>query len=205
MAKLGVFGGTFNPPHKGHLKLAEQFAGELRLDRILIIPSCIPPHKDAPQLASGTDRMALCRALFRGPEFAFSDMELLRGGRSYTSDTVRILKDTHPSDELYLIMGSDMLVTLHAWHEPMEIIRRCRICAATRGDLHRAQLTAYVKEHFPRFQDRFVIAGIEPVLISSTELRARLAAGADVSAYLTEGEIAYIEEKGLYHAGHAAQ
>ena len=82
MAKLGVFGGTFNPPHKGHLKLAEQFAGELRLDRILIIPSCIPPHKDAPQLASGMDRMALCRALFRGPGFAFSDMELLRGGRS---------------------------------------------------------------------------------------------------------------------------
>ena len=62
-----------------------------------------------------------------------------------------------------------------------------------------------MKEHFPRFQDRFVITGIEPVLISSTELRARLAAGADVSAYLTEGEIAYIEEKGLYHAGHAAQ
>ncbi len=205
MAKLGIFGGTFNPPHKGHLKLAEQFMDLLELDRMVIIPACIPPHKDAPQLASGTDRMALCRSLFRGPGFEFSDMELLRGGRSYTSDTVRILQDAHPSDALYLIMGSDMLVTLHAWHEPLEIVRRCRICAATRGDLHRAQLEAYVQEHFPSFQDRFIIAGIEPVVISSTRLRAQIAAGADVRDYLTDGEIAYIAEKGLYHAGNTAQ
>lgn len=205
MRKIGVFGGTFNPPHKGHLKLAQQFIGTLALDRMLIIPSCIPPHKAAPQLASGADRMALCRELFRGEAFAFSDLELHRGGRSYTSDTIRTLKDTYPADELYLVMGSDMLVTLHAWHEPMEIVRRCRICAATRGDLHQAQLTAYVREYFPDFQDHFVIAGIEPVVISSTELRARIAAGADVHDYLTDGEIAYISEKGLYHAGHTAQ
>lgn len=92
--------------------------------------------------------MALCRELFCGDRFEISDLELVRGGRSYTSDTLRILKDLYPEDELYLIMGSDMLVTLHAWHEPEEILRRCRICAATRGDLHQAQLTAYVKSIF---------------------------------------------------------
>lgn len=205
MRKTGVFGGTFNPPHKGHLKLAEQFFDMLALDRMLVIPACIPPHKQAPELASGEDRMALCRELFCGDQFEISDLELVRGGRSYTSDTLRILKDLYPEDELYLIMGSDMLVTLHAWHEPEEILRRCRICAATRGDLHQAQLTAYVKKYFPGFEERFIIRGIEPVVISSTELRDRIAAGSDVYEYLTDGEIAYIAEKGLYHAGHTAQ
>lgn len=205
MRKTGVFGGTFNPPHKGHLKLAEQFFDMLALDRMLVIPACIPPHKQAPELASGGDRMALCRELFCGDQFEISDLELVRGGRSYTSDTLRILKDLYPEDELYLIMGSDMLVTLHAWHEPEEILRRCRICAATRGDLHQAQLTAYVKKHFPDLEDRFIIRGIEPVVISSTQLRSRIAAGSDVHEYLTDGEIAYIAEKGLYHAGHTAQ
>lgn len=205
MRKTGIFGGTFNPPHKGHLKLAGQFMDSLGLDRMLVIPACVPPHKQAPELASGADRMALCRELFRGDKFEISDLELARGGRSYTCDTARILKEMYPEDELYLIVGSDMLVTLHAWYRPMEIISRCKVCAATRGDLPREQLLDYVKTHFPGHQDRFVISGIEPVIISSTQLRAQIASGADVSDYLTPGEIAYILEKGLYHAGYTAQ
>ena len=205
MDKIGIFGGTFNPPHKGHLKLAEQMADTLELARVLIIPSCIPPHKQAPQLASGEDRLALCRELFRGGRFQFSDMELRRGGRSYTSDTVRRLRERFPSDELYLIMGSDMLVTLHAWHEPEEILRCCRICAASRGDLHRMELEQYVARRFPAEADRFIITGLEPLVISSTQIRNRLAAGEDVSDCLTEGEQIYIMEKGLYHAGHTAE
>lgn len=204
MHKIGVFGGTFNPPHKGHLKLAGQFIRLLGLDRMMIIPACVPPHKQAPQLASGTDRMALCRELFSGDVFEFSDIELSRGGRSYTSDTIRALKKLYPKDELYLIIGSDMLVTFHTWHEPEEIVRHCKICAATRGDLQRPELQEYVQSHFPDSCDRFLICGIEPVIISSTQLRAKIAADADVREYLTDGEIAYISEKGLYHAGHTA-
>lgn len=205
MGRIGIFGGTFNPPHRGHLKLAEQMAQAMELERILIIPSCIPPHKQAPELASGEDRMALCRALFRGDRFAFSDLELRRGGRSYTSDTVRQLKERHPLDELCLIMGSDMLVTLHTWHEPQEILRCCRICAASRGDLHRLELEQYVADHFPADVERFTITGLEPVVISSTQIRQRLAAGGDVRDCLTDRELAYIKKKGLYHAGHTAQ
>ena len=91
--KIGVFGGTFNPPHNGHVRLAKAAADELKLDKLLVIPSCIPPHKIAAKLADGQERLEMCRLAFGcGPRFEVSPMELERGSRSYTVETLRELK-----------------------------------------------------------------------------------------------------------------
>ena len=109
--KIGVFGGTFNPPHEGHKKLALEFMSRLSLDLLLIVPTYIPPHKLSDFLADGADRLEMCRLTFLplGEKVSVSDMELRRHGKSYTVDTLRELKERYPKDELLFLMGSDML------------------------------------------------------------------------------------------------
>lgn len=198
MARIGVYGGTFNPPHTGHLRLAREFYRSLGLEKVLIVPACIPPHKDAGELVSSADRANLCRLVFTDDFFEISMIELARGGKSYTCDTLAQLKEQHPEDELFLIMGSDMLVSFHNWYKAHRILELCTVCAASRGDVHAQALRAYVQARFPGFEDRFVISGLEPLVISSTELRARIACGEAGLDYLTQEEYAYIRERGIY-------
>ena len=116
--RTGVFGGTFNPVHNGHIHLARTYFDALRLDRMLVIPTCLPPHKPGEQLADGADRLAMCRLAFDGlPGFEASDIELRRGQKSYTVDTLEQLAKEYPDDGFYLIMGSDMFLTLTGWRE----------------------------------------------------------------------------------------
>ena len=116
--KIGVYGGSFNPPHLGHMAAAESAAKYLGLDELLLIPAGIPPHKMLSADAAGADdRLAMTRlmgeqiALDTGVKVTVSDMEIARGGKSYTADTLRILHEEHPDDELWLLMGTDMFLT----------------------------------------------------------------------------------------------
>ena len=108
--KIGIFGGTFNPPHKGHARMVERMTEELGLDKVLIIPNKIPTHKRCDDLADNKDRIAMCKMAFTNPKFEISTMEMDRDSDSYTIYTVKDLRKKYPNDDLYLIIGSDMYI-----------------------------------------------------------------------------------------------
>ena len=131
--RIGVYGGTFNPIHTGHVRLAQSYLEALSLDKILVIPANIPPHKRAKQLLPGDVRMELCRlACGEDERLEVTDIELKREGSSFTVDTLRELKVIYPGAELYLIVGSDMFLTMETWRESGEIFRLCTICTGAR-------------------------------------------------------------------------
>ena len=201
--KIGVYGGTFNPIHTGHMAAA-QFAGEyLGLDRLLLIPAGIPPHK---RLAGGSPgpehRLAMTRLAAEaiGPQAEAIDLELRREGRSYTADTLRELRKQYPGDKLYLLMGTDMFLTLQAWHEPGEIFDLAGIAAFGRTEEDTEELFAVQRKHlyttYPNARIfTLTIPGV--VDVSSTELRAKLAAGKG-SELLPPAVYGCILREGLY-------
>ncbi len=193
--RVGIFGGTFNPPHNGHKKLAREFAGRLSLDLLLIIPDYIPPHKSAENLAIEEDRLNMCRLCFDDEIMLVSTIEIDRKGRSYTVSTLEQLKREYADDELFFLMGSDMLFSFHTWKEPERILDYAVVCAAERFDGETEKLKAYVDKFFSGRKDRFIIMDFDPVEVSSTEIREGIKYD---SGYLPEKVAAYIQERGLY-------
>lgn len=190
--KIGIFGGTFNPPHNGHVRLARAAVKELGLDKLLIIPSCVPPHKIAAKLASGEDRLEMCRIAFGGdPKTEVSSMELERKGRSYTVDTLRELKAAYPDSELFFIVGSDMLDSFDRWYMWKEILSLSVLCAASREEGYKPDLS-----RFGALAERIRIINISPLEISSTQIRI-----SRESQLVPEGVAEYIESHGLYDDG----
>ncbi len=193
--KIGVFGGTFNPPHNGHVRLAKAAADELKLDKLLVIPSCIPPHKIAAKLADGQERLKMCRLAFGcDPRFEVSPMELKRGSRSYTVETLRELKALYPDSELYFIVGSDMLESFDKWYLWQEILSLSVLCAASREEGYSPDLS-----RFGKLAERIKIITLDPLEVSSTQIRN---SAGEVSPELLDPKVAaYIREHGLYDDG----
>lgn len=193
--KIGVFGGTFNPPHNGHIRLAKAAADELKLDKLLVIPSCIPPHKIAAKLADGQERLEMCRLAFGcDPRFEVSPMELERGSRSYTVETLRELKALYPDSELYFIVGSDMLESFDKWYLWQEILSLSVLCAASREEGYSPDLS-----RFGKLAERIKIITLDPLEVSSTQIRN---SSGEVSPELLDPKVAaYIREHGLYDDG----
>lgn len=193
--KIGVFGGTFNPPHNGHVRLAKAAADELKLDKLLVIPSCIPPHKIAAKLADGQERLEMCRLAFScDPRFEVSPMELERGSRSYTVETLRELKALYPDSELYFIVGSDMLESFDKWYLWQEILSLSVLCAASREEGYSPDLS-----RFGKLAERIKIITLDPLEVSSTQIRN---SADEVSPELLDPKVAaYIREHGLYDDG----
>ena len=193
--KIGVFGGTFNPPHNGHVRLAKAAADELKLDKLLVIPSCIPPHKIAAKLADGQERLEMCRLAFGcDPRFEVSPMELERGSRSYTVETLRELKALYPDSELYFIVGSDMLESFDKWNLWQEILSLSVLCAASREEGYSPDLS-----RFGKLAERIKIITLDPLEVSSTQIRN---SAGEVSPELLDPKVAaYIREHGLYDDG----
>lgn len=198
--RIGIYGGTFNPPHSGHVHLARTLAQALGLERVLIIPANLPPHKQAHELASGADRMEMCRLAFPDEPFEISGLELSRGGKSYTCDTLAALQKQYGNAEFYLFMGTDMLLSFHQWRNPGEILRMCRLAVAARGGMEEyASLESYIRGGpLGDLSSRVILCTVRPVPVSSTELRKKLREGREVKG-LIPGEVChYILEKGLY-------
>lgn len=193
--KIGVFGGTFNPPHNGHVRLAKAAADELKLDKLLVIPSCIPPHKIAAKLADGQERLEMCRLAFGcDPRFEVSPMELERGSRSYAVETLRELKALYPDSELYFIVGSDMLESFDKWYLWQEILSLSVLCAASREEGYSPDLS-----RFGKLAERIKIITLDPLEVSSTQIRN---SAGEVSPELLDPKVAaYIREHGLYDDG----
>lgn len=201
--KIGVYGGTFNPIHLGHLHVLEEFTQRLHLDEVLLIPTGTPPHKAAPHLASSAHRLAMCElavADCRVP-VTVSHMETDREGKSYTSDTLQELHETHPLDTLFFFMGEDMFLTLHNWVRPQVICDCATLCAAPRSEDGLFRLTEQKKRLEELFSASCVIEQISYLPISSTEIRERTQRGESLSELVPESVEHYIYEHGLYQSG----
>jgi len=194
MSKLGIFGGTFNPPHIGHARLAEHFVEKLGLDRLLVIPTAQPPHKEAKELADSSDRINMCMLGF--PDALVSDIEIARGGKSYTYDTLCEIKALYPEYELYFIIGSDMLLSFDRWYKSEEILDMVTICAADRQEENSLLKAHGVPECFNG--KRLVVSELIPFEVSSTEIRELVRKGESTDGLLDPAVRAYIDERGLY-------
>ena len=191
--RVGVFGGTFDPPHLGHSIVAAEVMEALRLDRLLWVPAAVPPHKQGRRVTSAEVRRRMVAAAVRDhPGFELCDLELQRDGVSYTVDTLRRLRSDHPAWSLYLIIGADLLEGFASWRDPDAIRRMARLVAISRG----ATAT-------PPGSD--VPGGVRtvrvtPVDISSSEIRRRVAGGMAVSTMVATQVLSIIESERLYRS-----
>ncbi len=196
MRKIAVFGGTFNPIHNGHLHLAESFAEILGVQKVLLIPARVPPHKPAVDLAPAEDRLAMCRAA-AGGLFEASGIEIRRKGPSYTSDTLREIRDRCPDSELYLITGEDMFLTLEQWHEPEVIFSLATICAAPRSAAGCGRMLEYARA-LKEKGARAVVRNIRYIPVSSTMVRNAVRQGKSLAGLVPPAVERYIREHHLY-------
>lgn len=199
--KIGIYGGTFNPPHLGHMAAARQVAGQLKLDRILLMPDNTPPHKELPPGSPTPEQrleMASIMADRLGRGFEACSLELERSGKSYTADTLKELSRRYPTDELYLLVGTDMFLTLDTWYRPDKICKYARIVAFGRcaGDTECFQEQKRKLKQL--FHAKVKIVTLEaPVEVSSTQLREDLKSGGGQSL-LDESIYGYILMHQLY-------
>ncbi len=198
MKKMGLFGGSFDPIHKGHVSMALRLAQAMELDGVVLMPTFVPPHKIRENMASAEHRLAMCRlAAKEHPLLTVSDLELRRGGASFTVDTLTALCEQHPDTQWYLLVGADMFTTLRTWHRFADIAEMAVLCTIAREGTDTAKLTeyaaaltadgirCYVDEH-----------PVEPY--SSTHVRQRIAAGENVADLVGEAVERYIRDNGLY-------
>lgn len=190
--RTGLFGGTFNPVHNGHINLVKNFKDELKLDRVLVIPTAVPPHKQAENLVSSEDRLEMCRLAF-GNIAEVSDIEIARGGRSYTVETLEELKKLYKDDDFYFLVGSDMLLSFKRWYRWEDILKMCTLCATDR-DAEKT-CTDADKELF----DRIIFCDFPKTVVSSSMVREKLFSGESVEAFVPREVEKYIREKGLYN------
>jgi nicotinate-nucleotide adenylyltransferase len=197
MASLGLLGGTFNPPHLGHLICAQEALERLGLDRVLLLPAATPPHKDVADEPGPDVRLALCRAAVAGDaRLGVCELEVERGGVSYSVATLRELNERDPGSELTFIVGADMARTLPSWREPREVLRLARVAIADRGGSLRAEIDEALAGLDPG--DRVRWFDMTRIDISSTMLRARVAQGLGLRYYVPEDVAREVEARGLY-------
>ncbi len=198
--RIGIFGGTFNPIHEGHVRLARHYIRELELDKLLIIPTKYPPHKISKDLAASKDRLEMCRRAFSETrQVEVSDIEMKRPGRSYTIDTIRQLREIYPDDKLFLIVGGDMFRSFHKWYCFEEILRNCAICTAARERGEYQDLNRYAI-YLRQFTENIIILEMPVLELSSTEIRDCIRRGEDCWSLLPHEVYAYIRRNHLYEA-----
>lgn len=203
--KIGVYGGTFNPPHLGHVTAARAVFELLKLDLLLLVPDREPPHKALPA-GSPTPEQRLEMTRLAGEQLGLGDrvqvldLELKRTGRSYTSDTLAQLKERYPEDELWLLMGTDMFLTIQTWHEAEKILSLAGIATFGRTEADTEELFSVQRDYLYRTypQARIFTLTIPGVVdVSSTDLRTMLAKGEGVNL-LPPAVYGYILREGLY-------
>ncbi len=195
--RRAIYGGSFNPVHLDHIRLALRFLDEFALDKVTLIPTRMTPLKDNSHIADGVHRLNMCRlATENHPKLEVSDIELRREGLSYTSDTIAALKDD--GDELFLIVGADMYITLDKWHDFQYIFDNAVILVAPRNELDHDSLEEKYKKYHEQYGCRTLIARESVGGLSSTAVRAAVASGGGLDGMVDERVAAYIREHGLY-------
>ena len=199
MEKIGIYGGTFNPPHMGHVHVARYAIGTLCLDKLLIIPSNTPPHKElSADSPTPNQRLAMLQMVFAGEEKTeVNDLELQRGGVSYTFDTVNALQAQYPNAQFYLLVGTDMLLSFDRWYRYEELLQKVTLAVFYRGDKEEKTRILKKKEELEAQGAQVVLMENPVIPISSTQLRRMMIFGC-AGEYPPEHIHAYICENGLY-------
>ncbi len=197
--RLGIFGGTFDPIHLGHLIIAEELMYQLQLDHVLFLPSNQPPHKTDQLVSPNEDRMAMLETALRGnPHFGISTVDMTRPGLSYTADSLEILNQEFPGAEILFLMGQDSLRDLPTWHEPNRIARLARLGVALRPGVD-VDLDAILGE-VPAAKDRIHLVPVPLIQISSREIRRRVRHGEPITYQVPRTVEDHILNAGLYRA-----
>lgn len=202
MKRIGIYGGTFNPPHVGHVRAARYALGALQLDKLLVMPSFISPHKQLPEgSASAEQRLEMLQLCFASDEnIQVSDLEIRREDISYTYETVTQLKQMHPEAELVLFMGTDMFLSFLTWKNPDIILKNASLGVFYRGDRNEADAVARQKEAIEALGARVYLVENPVTEISSTDLR-RMLVFECADEFLVPGVADYIRSHGLYGTG----
>lgn len=196
--RLGIFGGSFDPVHNGHVELTRAFYKTLSLDKVIVIPAYISPFKLKGGNASPEQRLEMCRLAFEGfSDTEISDIELLREGASYTYLTLRYLSEVYGGDELFLITGADSFLTIQNWKRPEEIFSRAVICSAPRNSDDSAVLEAHA-EYLHSLGARTELCNIRVMTVSSTEIRKRVKTGKSIKGLVPEKVEEYIYKNAVY-------
>lgn len=186
--KIGILGGTFNPIHVGHLILAEEAREKLNLDKVVFVPAYLPPHKNGSEIAPAKARFEMVKCAIKGNAFfSVSSVEIKRSGRSYTIDTIMEFKKEYPQDELYFIIGSDLLTYLDDWKDLGQIIKMVKFIAATRP--------GYPLEKIPSYIQTLAIRAID---VSAFEVRSCVKQNKSFRYLVPEAVFNYINKERLY-------
>jgi nicotinate-nucleotide adenylyltransferase len=197
---IGILGGTFNPPHLGHLVCAQTAYEQLSLDRVVLMPAGIPPHKDVAADPGAQARYELCERAVAGDErFAVSHVELDRAGRSYTVDTLRSLHEQSPQDDLTFIVGGDMARSLPSWREPEALLALATVAVAERAGSARDAIRQELSG-LPTAQERVRFFEMPRIDISSSLVRDRVADGGSIRYLVPDAVADTIADNGWYRA-----
>ena len=197
MARIGIYGGAFNPPHTGHIRAAQFAVQALSLDKLLLIPSCASPHKPLPEGSPTPQQRLTMTQLWAGEKMEVCDIELSRGGTSYTYETVEQLKQRYPDNELVLFMGTDMFLSFHTWKEPKRILKCVSLAVFYRGDKGEQADIAKKQREYETAGHRVYLVENPVTEISSTQLR-RMLVFQCAAPFMDERVLSHIMENGLY-------
>jgi nicotinate-nucleotide adenylyltransferase len=197
-SRVGILGGTFNPPHLAHLVCASEARWQLRLDRVLLVPAAVPPHKYIDHEPGPGHRLEMCRRSVGAHSgwLEVSAIEIDRLGPSYTVDTLREIHERRPGDELTFIVGGDMAWSLPTWHEPEEILRLASMAVAERIGARREEVRTRLADMAG--SERITYIDVPRLDISSSVLRRRVRDGQRIDFLVPDAVGAYIEQEGLY-------
>ena len=197
--RIGIFGGTFNPPHNGHIHLAKEALRKASLDKMIFIPCAIPPHKPNLEIPSGEHRLNMVRlAIGENERFSVSDIEIEAGGKSYTAKTLETLEKIYPDDRLCFIVGADSLCEMENWFCPGEIFKRAEIVVAMRGGMKERFLDAAIDLLRQKYNADITKISMTEMEISSSEIRDRIRKGESIADMVNKEVIDYIEKTQIY-------
>lgn len=197
--RTAMFGGSFNPVHNGHVALAKAFSKQLEIDRLLVIPTFLPPHKQHDTSVTPQARLEMCRLAFSNmPNAEVSDIEIKRGGASYTYLTLQALREIYPKDELFLIMGADMFLSVQSWKNPEIIFSLATVCGVPRNRSRIEELTSHA-EYLQALGAKAEVLDADIITVSSTMLREKLCKNENVEDLIPKDVEDYIKTNNLYH------
>jgi nicotinate-nucleotide adenylyltransferase len=197
MGDIGILGGTFNPPHMGHLVMAQEALDQLDLDRVVLMPVAVPPHKEAREDPGADARVELCRLAVGDDErLEVSTLEVDRGGASYTVDTLRTFHDLEPEHDLIFIVGGDMAQSLPAWREPEAVLQLARLAVAEREGVRREDIARRLEPLHTG--DRVLFFDMPRIDVSSSAIRRRVAEGRPIRYLVPDAVAVSIADRGLY-------
>ena len=197
--KIGIYGGTFDPPHIGHIGVLRAFLSQFNFDKVFVIPVFAPPHKAQKSSVSAVDRLNMSKLAFGNISKAvtISDLEIKRQGKSYTADTIKYFKE-QGYDDIYFLCGTDMLLTLGTWYKPEYILSNAKIVYARREkeQENTEKIREKTKEYCEKFGATIIPMDTEVIEISSSEIRASI--NDSDSPYISAEVLEYIRKNSLY-------